>query len=497
MRRSLVTSAGAVLLIAGISAALVPARTDLSIATVGLIMVVPVVGAVVAGGYVAGVVAVAAGFLAWDFVFIPPYYTLSVGAAQNWVALGVYAIVMLLVAQVVSGLQKARVEAQARASEAQRLFELSQLLVGDRSLEELLKSIVDAVQAFLSPTGVALLLPRHERLEVVAAVGEPLDLADLESPGSPGAAGRPVALDTVAGSNTGLRTVALAAAGRPVGVLALTGGPGGRAESGLLQAFANHAALAVERAQLQAQAMQAEVLAELELLRRALLGSVSHDLRTPLATMKVASSTLIHGVSTAAEPISEDRRELYELLDAEIDHLTRLVTGLLDLSRYQAGVLKLEMAPWSVLDLVTDAVAGMRPSLGERHVNVCVPDNVPSANVDAILVRQVVVNLLDNAHRHAPAGTELAVEASQLGTEVKVSVVDLGPGVPTADRELIFGGMAQNGRPGRAGIGLWICRAFIEAHGGRIWVDRLAGPGTRISFTLPAVRASRLLQKAG
>lgn len=491
MRKSWLTAAFTIVLITGLSAGLVPVRSGLSIATVGLIMVIPVVSAVVLGGYLAGVVAVVLGFLAWDFVFIRPYYTLTVGSGQDWVALVVYAIVMLLVAQVVSRLQKARSEAQARASEAQRLFELSRLLVDDRSLPELLNRIVEAVQVLFQASGVALLLPRNERLEVVSATGEPLELSDLESSR---AASRPVALGTVAGSTATVRTVALAATGRPVGVLALSGGTRGTADSELLQAFANHAALAVERAQLQAQALRSEVLEELDLLRRALLGSVSHDLRTPLATMKVAASTLInnHGDDT----LSDDTRELYGLLDGEIDHLTHLVTGLLDLSRYQAGVLKLAVEPCSALDLVTDAVARVRPSLGDREITVLVSDDLPQVNVDAVLIGQVMVNLLDNAHRHAPPLTPLAVEATRVGSEVKVCVVDAGPGVSASDREHIFEGVSRDGRAGRAGMGLWICRAFVEAHGGRIWVGSSSQQGSKISFTLPSVHASASVRSA-
>jgi two-component system sensor histidine kinase KdpD len=492
VRRSLITAAATALLIVGLSAALVPLRSDLSIATVGLIMVVPVVAAVVAGGYVPGVIAVVFGFLAWDFVFITPYYTLYVGQAENWVALFVYAVVMLLVAQVVSRLQKARTDAQARAREAQRLFELSQLLVGDRSLPELLRIIVGTVHSLFNAAGVALLLPRDDRLQVVASVGDPLEVSDLEST-SP--ATRPMALGTVVGSDAPVRSIALAAAGRPVGVLALSGGPYSRGDLELLQAFANHAAFAVERAQLQAQAMRAEVLEQVEVLRRAMLGSVSHDLRTPLATMKVASSTLLNEVPDETEP--HDRRELYELLDGEIDYLTRLVTGLLDLSRYQAGALKLAVTECSALDLVTEAVARMRPSLGDRQVSVLVPDDLPMINADPVLVGQVVVNLIDNAHRHAPAATGLTVEASRAGQNVKISVVDLGPGVPPEERDAIFDGLIREGRAGRPGMGLWICRAFVEAHGGRIWVENSDDPGTRISFTLPSATASSPLRRAG
>ncbi len=482
MRRSLISAGAAVAMVTALSVALVPVRAHLSIATVGLIMVVPVVAAVVAGGYTAGVAGVAAGFLAWDFVFIPPYYTLDVGAAQNWVALAVYGAVMLIVAQVVSRLQAARREEQARAREAQKLFELSQLLVEDRSLPDLLDSIVTAVRGVFGVAGVALLLPVGDHLQVAASAGDPPDVRGLESHG---AAVRPVSVGAGTGADGGVRTVALAAAGRPVGVLALRGGPQGRSDSVLLRTFANHAALVVERAQLQAQALRTRLLEEVDQLRRALLGAVSHDLRTPLAAMKVASSTLVRdgGDRGGSE---EERQELYELLDGEIDRLTRLVTGLLDLSRYQAGALEPGLEECPVLDLAAGAIAGMRTSLGDRVVELAVPDDLPPVVADPVLIGQVVVNLVDNAHRHAPEGTPIIVRAGSDGDRVRISVQDSGPGVPASQRESAFDGFVRSGRSGRAGMGLWICRAFVEAHDGRIWMEEPDGGGTRVSFTLRA-----------
>lgn len=494
MRRTLAASTASVLLVAAIAALLVPLRAELSIATVGLIMVIPVVVAVVSGGYVAGLVGVAAGFVAWDLVFIPPYYTLDVGAGQNWVALGVYVVVMILVAQVVSRLQDARAEAQNRANEARRIFELSQLLVADRSLSELLESIVAAVRSVFDVAGAALLLPEDDRLRLAAAAGEVPDLSNLEWGHTP--AVRPVAVGTVAASDAAVRTVALVAAGRPVGVLALTGGRLGPSDLARLQTFANHAALAVERAQLQAQALRTRLLEEVETLRRALLGAVSHDLRTPLAAMKVASSTLLaEDGSASADP--SDRLQLYQLLDGEIDHLTRLVTGLLDLSRYQAGALRLAIRTCSVLDLTAEAVAGMRPSLGDRHISILVADDLPDVEADPVLIGQVLVNLIDNAHRHAPAGTPITVGASGEGEQVLVSVSDRGPGVAQAERPALFDGFVSSNRGGRAGMGLWICRAFVEAHGGSIWLDEPAGGGARFTFSLNAAPRSAALTGSG
>lgn len=494
MRRTLAASVASVVLVAVIATVLVPIRADLSIATIGLIMVIPVVVAAVAGGYLAGLVGVVAGFVAWDLVFIPPYYTLDVGAGQNWVALGVYGVVMVLVAQVVSRLQDARAEAQNRANETRRLFELSQLLVADRSLSELLESIVAAVRAVFDIAGAALLLPEDGRLRLAAAAGDVPDLSDLEWRPTPPV--RPVGVATVAGSSATVRTVALVAAGRPVGVLALSGARLGRSDLARLQTFANHAALAVERAQLQTQALRSRLLEEVETLRRAVLGAVSHDLRTPLAAMKVASSTLVADPDGIVGEQS-DRLQLYELIDGEIDHLTRLVTGLLDLSRYQAGALRLDLQNCSVLDLAVDAVAGMRPSLGDRQVVMHLAGDLPEVEADPVLVRQVMVNLIDNAHRHAPAGTAITVAAEKAGEQVQISVTDRGPGVTEADRRAILDGLVGSNRGGRAGMGLWICRAFVEAHGGTIWLDEPTGGGARFAFTLGAVGTRAPLARSG
>ena len=158
---------------------MLPLRAHLSVATAALVLVVPVVAAVVVGGLGAGVTSAVAGFLVYDFVFIPPYYTLTVGAAENWVALGVYAVVVLLVAQVVAHLESARHEAQKRAVETQRLYELSELLVKDRSIEDLLETIVTTVRTVFDVPGVALLLPADGRLAIAASAGETISPEQL------------------------------------------------------------------------------------------------------------------------------------------------------------------------------------------------------------------------------------------------------------------------------------------------------------------------------
>ncbi len=485
MRRDLIGSAIGVGSALALGALMIPVRSHISIATAGLVLVLPVVVGVIVGGYAGGLASVAAGFLVYDYAFIPPYYTLDVGAAQNWVALGVYVVVMLLVAQVVARFQAARAEAQQRALETQRLFDLSELLVEERSVSELLETIVHAVKTVFGVDGAAVLLPAPDQLEVVASAGEPMTAEEQHQlqPDS----GLPVPVGMARGGPTGLRAVSLSAAGRPIGILALKGLPASEADRDLLRTFANHAALALERAQLRAQALRSELLEAIDEVRRDLLGAVSHDLRTPLATMKVASSTLL---DPEVQLSDADRHELYDLLDAQTDRLTRLVSSLLDMTRYQAGVLKLERVPSSVLDLIGDAVAALRPSLGEREVDVDVPDGIAPVDVDPLLIGQVLVNLLDNADRHAPPGSPIAVRADPAADRVRIEVADRGPGVPPSEREAVFESFVHFDTGGRSGLGLAIAKTFLEAHGERIWVEGPPEGGARLVFTLPATAGS-------
>ncbi len=463
----------------GLGAAMIPLRTHLSIATAGLVLVVPVVAGVVTGGLSAGVVTVAAGFLVYDFAFIPPYYTLTVGAAQNWVALGVYAVVMLMVAQVVARLEVARAQAERNASQTRRLYDLSDLLVKDRPLGDLLCTIVETVQTAFGVTGVALLLPEGGRLKVATSAGEAISPEQLQQldPGS----STPVSLGMAGPTPDRLQTVALTASEGPVGVLAVRGLTLSPDDRALLGAFANHAALTIERSRLREQAMQTGLLEESDRLRRTLLGAVSHDLRTPLASMKVAATALRDRTLALSD---EDIEELNDIIDRQTDRLTRLVTSLLDMTRLQAGVLQVKREAWPVVDLVADALAGLHGAAGAGRVEVDIPGGVPDVEIDPPLIEQVLTNLVENADRHAPPGTPIMIACRASGDKVTLSVTDQGPGVPTDDRDMIFDSFVRFDTGGRSGLGLAIAKTFIQAHGERIWVENVADGGARFAFTL-------------
>lgn len=481
MRRSVIGTVAALASMAALTGAMLPLRSHLSVATTALVLVVPVVVGVISGGFIAGVLSVIAGFLVYDFFFIPPYLTFVVGAPQNWAALGVYVVVMVPVAKVVAGMNTARATEKRQSAEIRELFELSDLLVADKDLDELLSVIVTTLADVFGSRKVAILLPKNDHLEMVASAGEPLTDTDLRSV-LPSAAGQ-VSVAAQSFERGDLLVLALTAAARPIGLLVLSGEAASQHQREALMTFANQIALAVERAQLREEALRARLTEEVERLAKTLVAAVSHDLRAPLSLIKASSSTL----SDAEIDISpEARQSLAKLIDVQADRLAELVQSLLDMSRIQAGVLEPRCTVVSLSDLVKNVVGDLTPAMRGRAVAVAIPDDLPPVDVDVVLISRVLANLLTNAARYSPKGTSITIRAKSTDTTtIEISVIDHGPGVSRDRQEEIFGLLARRDDDAGAGLGLTIAKTFVEAHGQRIWVDDAPEGGARFCFTLP------------
>ncbi|MGH8981585.1 MAG: ATP-binding protein [Acidimicrobiales bacterium] len=471
--------------IGALSAVMVPFRTGLSLATPALVLVVPVVAGVAVGGLLSGVLAVAAGFVTYDVLFITPYGTVGVGSAQNWAALGVYAVVMLIVARVFAFVHRARLDARRDADATQRLYDLSDILIGDQAVTRVLRAIADTIHHAFGGRWAAVLIPdpAHEDGPlVVAATAGQTSGAELDTLSPSG--GRHETLRGGPGSpGSDVERVALTARGRPVGLIAVAGAVLDPHAQYLLRTYANQAALALERSQLRSQAMRTELLEKVDELRASLIGAVSHDLRTPLASVKTAVSAL-RQAQTGQGLDESDRQELLALIEDRADALDRLVTNLLDMTRIRSGALELRRAIVPVGDLVDGALHAS--AVPTNAVDVDVPFDLPPVDIDQVLMEQVLANLFDNAVRHSPDGTRVRVTASVDGGVVQVSVEDRGPGVPSADRERVFTMFSRIGGGGRAGLGLAIARAFVEAHGQTIRVEDAPTGGARFVVTLPS-----------
>jgi len=248
-------------------------------------------------------------------------------------------------------------------------------------------------------------------------------------------------------------------------------------------------------------ASHAEALRQSEQLKSALLDAVTHDLRTPLTSIKASVSTLLDELKTQAgdaEPVAldrEERREMLEVIDEECDRLNRFIEGLVELARIEAGELRLRRR-WGAMDEILDAaLTRANPLTARHHIQVEIDHDLPVVRVDARAVSEVIYTLVDNAAKYSPAGTVIHITATRAaGERVQVSVEDQGRGVPVELRERVFDkfframqeGDGNKSLPSGTGMGLAIARGLVEAHEGRIWIESGAGErGTRVVFTLP------------
>jgi two-component system sensor histidine kinase KdpD len=486
--------------------AMLPFRDRLDATDVVLLFLVVVVAAAATGGLGPGVTAAVLGFVASDVLFVAPYGTLLVSKAQDLVSLAVYLLVTLVVSTLVGTSEQRRVRAQQRERETHVLYELSASLVAHGSLEATLERAARTVRRLLDVGGCAIVvLDGHSRPRVAARDGElPEDLPEraLGAAGQPetgvagaaGAAGRPGGAVAGPQSPGELVTIPMRAANRPtVGVLAVVAGttPLGVAEGRMLASFAAQAALAVEQARSEEAWAKARALEATDRLRRALLNSVSHDLRTPLASILASASSLLDpGV-----PLDEqERKQFLRTIEEEANRLARLVANLLDMSRIEAGAVDPRLAEVWLPDVVNAAVQRTRQMPSEQIIAVNVPETLPSVLVDPVRLEQVLSNVLDNARRYAGNGL-VRVDGCRADSGVELRVVDHGPGIPEVERERIFSHFYRLESPARraggTGLGLAICRGLLEAMGGRIWVEIAPGGGAAFVLLLPAAeRAS-------
>lgn len=242
-------------------------------------------------------------------------------------------------------------------------------------------------------------------------------------------------------------------------------------------------------------ASQAEALKQSEKLKSALLDAVTHDLRTPLTSIKASITTLLDEARLADFKLDkESRLEMLEVIDEESDRLNRFISGLIDLARIDAGELQLRRQ-WGVIDeIVSTALARAQPLMLGHEVEVQIDKELPAVRVDERAVSEVVYTLIDNAVKYSPRGSKIKITAGVSDGMITMAVEDQGPGVPPALRERVFDkffratrdGDVSTHQPSGTGMGLAIAKGIVEAHGGRIWIDEgSGGKGTRVSFTVP------------
>ena len=435
-------STGAVALVSAAIGLLDRWAPVLSLGSLYVFAVLPI--AVVWGLAFALPVAVAS-MLAFNWLFLPPTHTLHLRQGENWLVLVIYLVVAVVTSELAARARRRAREAQQREREAALLATVAASLLGGGA-------VTDELDAIATRTAGVLGVPHAW----IALGDESRTLAD--------AVALPLEVDK-----------------RRVGTLSTT--PPGPADDTVLRRFlpalASLLAVAIDRELLEREVLEAEALRRSNAIKTTVLRAVSHDLRSPLTAIAAAAGGLDN---PAFELDARDRASLVETIRIETARLERMVRDLLDLSRLEANAADPQRELWAVDELVGAALDELHDDGG---ITVEVPADLPPVEVDAGHVRRILVNLLENAHRHAGPEGHVGVTATANGDTVVVRVTDSGPGMPAADVEAVFEPFWRGQAGGVTGLGLAIARGFADANGGGLRAES-AGEGAMLVLTLPA-----------
>ncbi len=459
--------AAALVAVAAATAVLGGVSARVAIPTGSALYLLVVLGIASAYGRGPAVAAALAAFLADDFFFVgsPGRFTVADPGASlaDWLTLLVLLCAALVTGQVAARARRRAEEATRRAREIALLHEVSDAMGGA-------EGDLDGALAVAAARITA-------ALDWVCWTAARLD-------------GRADAVAGAGGAGAPTLVLPLRAGGHPIGTLELCPAPGAAPPTGadrrLLATLAAQIGLTVERERLRGLAADAAALRRADELKSALLAAVSHDLRTPLAAIVATAGNL------REEDVAWTARERHDFaaaIEGEARRLDRLVTNLLDVSRIEAGGLRPRLGWYDLGALVDEVLGHSRQLLAHHRVVVAAEDDLPPLALDYVQIAQVLVNLLENATKYAPAGTTVCLGARRVADEVVVTVMDEGPGLPAGAGDRLFAPFYRAGEPGRGphgtGLGLAVARGFVAAHGGRIWGENRPEGGARFAFALP------------
>lgn len=440
------------------------------------------------------------GVALFDFFFVEPRFSMAVADAQYLITFAVMLVVALVIGQLAARLREKALLAAAREAETRALYDMAKQLSGAIAAEQ----VADIVRRFVSARmeiEATLYLPRGDdelvaiparkgaencqgHVRAVYEEGRPMYLAAEESGYVPA-----LALPLVSSART--RGVLLVFADHAARICAVERRP-------LLDAVASLAAITVERLHYGEVAQKVTIDMESERLRSTLLSTVSHDLRTPLTVLVGLADSLTLARSALPPPALESAVAIRD----QALRLSGMVHKLLDMARLQTGKLQLNREWQALEEVIGSSLKAMEPVLTGHKVDIDLAAGLPLLEFDAVMLERVFCNLLENAAKYAPR-SDIVITARLDGDMVKVAVADAGPGLPPNAGQSVFElferghHSAATGAAGGVGLGLAICRAIVEVHGGRIWAEQSAEGGARMVFTLPRGTPPVLEEEAG
>jgi two-component system sensor histidine kinase KdpD len=429
-------------------------RDSLGVQNAMLLYLLFVVAIATIGGAIPGSVASVGAFLLLNWFFAPPIHTFTISNSRDVLALVTFLVVAGVISALVDLATRRRDDALRARAEARALAAMAGTVLQEpEPLPKLAQELVTGFQL----DGLAIFSRAGETWHVEAAAGH-------QPPATPDEAGELFSLPD--GS-----------------VLAWSGNELRAHDREVLSAFANQLALALQGRRLQAEAASATALAKANELRTALLAAVSHDLRTPLASIRAAATSLL---SKEVDFDPEASKELLETIDEEAERLNTLVGNLLDMSRLQTGSVTITAQTIGIEEIVATAVVGLH--VPPDRIDIDVPETLPRVRVDPTLLERAVANLVDNALSFSPSDAPIRVEAAAVGDDIHLRVIDTGPGIPVSDRDRVFQPfqrLGDNPNGSGVGLGLAVARGFVTALGGELIIEDTPGGGTTMVITLP------------
>ncbi len=470
-----------------------PLKNTLGLVNIAMLYLLPVLLSAVWWGTRPSIAAAVMAVFAFDFFLVPPTLSFTVADISYLITFVLFIVFALFNSRLSNRLKEQVKNSRRREARVSALYSLSRDIAAVAELGPVFKSIVKKVADTIEGQVVLLLPEQDHKLELKdsSETGEKNFFNENEfavanwvfSVGQKAGKGTDT-LSAAEGLYLPLRT------DKEIrGVLGIRStNPDTYFEPEqlrMLEAFAGLASMAVTRVKLADQAREAQKLAESERLRTALFSSLSHDLRTPLASIIGSVTCLLESDEVYSQ---EARRDLLQSILQGSLRMNRFVHNLLDMAKLESGLVKPNKEWCEIHDIVGVAVSRLGESLKARPVDISIDDNIPLINVDFILIEQVLVNLLDNALKYSEPETPISIEGWHQGKEIEIAVSNWGPEIPAADRERVFDKfhrLESLRLVSGTGLGLAICKGFVEAHGGKIWATNRPGGGVAMKFALP------------
>ena len=455
--------------------------TGVNATTVALTLLLVVLAVASTYGLGAAIVGSVVGMLCFNFFFLPPFGTFTIRDPQNWVALFAFLVTAVTASQLSAAARARANEADKRRDEVWKLYQLSRAIIATPDSETAVSSVARQVVEVFDFDYCAVFLPEAGQWKRVAIAGEDSTLIAHSTVERVFQLGEPLRI----AARPGLAYTPLKVGVKPIGVM-VSSSP--EIERGTIEAIAGLVALALERARFLKEVSRTEALRQSDGFKSALLASVSHDLRTPLTAIRTAVDSLLEeSIAWEAEAL----REFHLIISEEVNRLTRLVQNLLEMARIEAGELKILRHWESLSEIINNVLMRTATALRNHRIKVESEAHQLSVKVDSRLVAEALANLVENAAKYSPAGSEITVSGRMQDGELIISVKDCGMGVAPEESDYVFDkfyrGMQTTGRPtSGTGMGLAITKGIVEAHGGRIWLVSRFSQGATFSFAIPA-----------